>query len=198
MSNICIFGDSIAYGYYDSEGGWVDRLKRYYFQTGIDASVHNQAVSGDITDDILKRFKVECDAREPDVILFALGINDSQWLVDENQLRTDPVKFKRNLSELLTLAQTYTRKVFFIGLTNIDEDKVTPCPWKPSKAYYTRYVEKYNGIIESFCQEKSVPFISLSGILGIADLEDGLHPNTKGHQKMFEYLKEKFTQMNIV
>lgn len=191
MVNICVFGDSIAFGYYDSEGGWVDRLKRHYFKSGIDASVHNQAISGDSSDDILKRFKVECDSREPEVIIFAMGINDSIWLVDEKKISTEPERFRRNLSDLLHLAKTYTTKIIFIGLTDIEESRVTPCPWKPSKSYYAKYVVQYDGLIESFCKEENIVYISLSGLLSSADLEDGLHPNTDGHEKIFAFVKDR-------
>ena len=70
---ITVFGDSVAWGAFDEKkGGWVDRFKLHHSDC-----VYNLGVSGDKSFDLLKRFQVECVARKPNVIFFAVGINDS-------------------------------------------------------------------------------------------------------------------------
>lgn len=76
---VCIFGDSITQGYNDFDnGGWADQLKIYFNKENPDHSFFNLGISGDNTEDLLKRFKVEVEARNPEVFIIAIGINDSQ------------------------------------------------------------------------------------------------------------------------
>jgi len=101
---ICIFGDSIAWGAVDPEnGGWVAQLRRYFETNNYDIAVYNQGVSGDNTDDLSARFKIECEAREPQIIIFAIGINDSQYVKIEDNPRISLEKFQNNLVELISL-----------------------------------------------------------------------------------------------
>ena len=72
MTRICVWGDSIAYGNDDVEGGWCDRLKRYCNEKDSNQSIYDVAISGDNTDKLLKRFPTEVSARDPDVIIFAI------------------------------------------------------------------------------------------------------------------------------
>ncbi len=109
--NICVFGDSIVWGAYDPEnGGWATLLRNYfesadsppYFREAGDVEVYNCGVSGDKTEDLLKRFEVEAQAREPNLIIFAIGINDSPILLSSNQRRISDENFKNNIFKLHT------------------------------------------------------------------------------------------------
>ncbi len=61
--NVLVFGDSIAYGAWDEEGGWVERLKRYLHHRttsyGEYHLVYNLAVSGETSRGILERLEGE-------------------------------------------------------------------------------------------------------------------------------------------
>ena len=108
MPDICIFGDSIAYGFSDLEkGGWVNRLRLYVENEHPEwaCQVYNQGVSGDDTNDLLNRFKTEAEAREPEIIIFAIGINDSMYIEKQQNSRVALEQFKENLKELLTQAK---------------------------------------------------------------------------------------------
>lgn len=83
-TRLTIFGDSITWGACDYEGGgWSTRLRRY-FETSdkYDVSVYNLGIGGDATDNLLFRFGTEGLARNrfPQTIIFAIGINDSQYM----------------------------------------------------------------------------------------------------------------------
>lgn len=193
MSNrLCIFGDSITWGAVDPEnGGWVAQLRRYFETNSYDISVYNQGVSGDNTDDLVKRFEVECKAREPQIIIFAIGVNDSQYIKTKDNPRVSLEKFQNNLVQLINQSKNFSERVAFIGLTNVEEEKVMPIPWSDEEKFYdNENVYKYNSVIERVSQEYDVPFLNLFDLLGPKYLDDGLHPNTEGHKKIFLKVKD--------
>lgn len=199
MSTICVFGDSITWGAFDNEkGGWVERLRTSLWRKDID--VYNLGVSGDTTTDLLERFEVECKAREPDVILISIGINDSQHI--NNLPRTGLARFKSNIQKLIEIGQKFTSKIAFLGFNPVDESKTTPIPWSPEKHYTNGNIQKYNDIVKSVCGENNLPFIGIFEEWMKVNyrelLEDGLHPNSKGHQKIFEIVKEFLVENKIV
>lgn len=62
--NICVFGDSIAFGKYDPCGGWAARLAEFLearclAKKGDEFFVYNLSISGNHTGDILARFETE-------------------------------------------------------------------------------------------------------------------------------------------
>ncbi|MFP4514749.1 MAG: SGNH/GDSL hydrolase family protein [Parcubacteria group bacterium] len=198
---ICIFGDSITWGAFDPEnGGWVAQLRRY-FETNddYDIAVYNQGISGENTDDLLARFKVECAAREPQIIIFAIGINDSQYIKTKDNPRVSLEKFQNNLVELINQAKNFSNKIAFIGLTKVEDEKLMPIPWSTEEKYYDNdNVERYNAIIEKVSSEHNLPFLNLLDLLEFSDLNDGLHPNSNGHKKMFLEIKEFLQTKKLV
>ena len=196
---ICIFGDSIAMGAFDIEqGGWVARLKNYFWQNDYDVTIYNMSVSGDNTDDLLKRFKAESVPREPSLIVFAIGINDSQYVNSKNNPRVSLDKFKKNLSKLIVQAKEFTADIVFVGLTIVDEAKTMPIPWAKNKYYDNENVDQYNLAIRLFCEENKLSFISVLGLLNTNDLYDGLHHSDMGHKKMFEKVKDFILDKKLV
>ncbi|MBI2662850.1 SGNH/GDSL hydrolase family protein [Candidatus Woesearchaeota archaeon] len=73
-----------------------------------------------------------------------------------------------------------------------------PISWRRGIYYSNDVIEKYNTIIQKFCREKSIPFLELKDILGIKDLDDGLHPNSQGHAKIFRKVKQFLIDEKIV
>lgn len=190
--NICIFGDSITWGAEDFEyGGWVSHLRNYLFNKD-ESDVYNLGISGDVTTETLKRFDVEAGAREADVIMFALGINDSAFVQSKDARWTPLEEFRQNLLLLYKKAKKFTDKIFFVGLTPVDDAKLSPAPFASFPLFYNqKTVSVYNATIEAFCTEHDIPFIAMEGVLSLDDLPDGLHPNTGGHKKMFEKIKNE-------
>jgi acyl-CoA thioesterase-1 len=182
---IYVFGDSIAWGAFDEEkGGWVDRLKIHFFnQEDTDyAEVYNLGLPGMKTTDLLKRIEIECGDCNPDIIIFSIGINDSSF-------GTPIEEFRENLEKLCEKARKFTEKIVFIRLSGVDEEKTKPVYWNEDAWYVNAEIEKYDALIENFCQVKNLKYISLKGVLKDGDWEDGLHPNAKGHEKIFEKIK---------
>jgi lysophospholipase L1-like esterase len=188
--SICLFGDSITWGAWDPEnGGWATQLRRYFETNDYDISVYNQGVSGDNTDDLLARFEVECKAREPQIIIFAIGINDSRHVKSSGVKGVSLEKFQNNLMELVKQAKNFSEKIAFIGLTKVDQSSILKIRGI-EKFYDNDIIAQYNATIEKISSEYNLPFLNLLDLLEISDLYDGLHPNSEGHKKMFLKVKD--------
>jgi len=210
-TRILVFGDSIAYGNEDKNGGWVDRLKLFFIgksftDPNLYYSVYNLGVSGDTTEELLQRLEFETKQRLwPDdeiIIMFNIGINDLELINKEKRLKVSPQKFEANLQELIVTARKFSSKIIFIGLAPVDDLKVNPLPWFPEVSYKNEYVKKFNEITKLVCEKNNVYFIDILKDFLDADykklLEDGAHPNSGGHKKIFEIVKNFLIKNKIV
>ena len=195
---ICVFGDSITEGHCDyEEGGWVNRLKKYLKSEG-GVSVYNFGVSGDTTDGLLKRFDAEAEASNPEIIIFAIGINDSAHIASKNENYVPVKKFAENLAALSRKANAFTDKAVFVGITKVDEDKTAAISRDTDVSYRNKDIQGYDGAIKDFCEKNNLPFIEMYDLLDKEDLEDGLHPNSAGHEKMFQRVKDFLIENKII
>jgi len=190
MRSICIFGDSTAWGAWDIEkGGWVNRLWFYVAKrSGEDyVMIYNQSISGGTTDTILARFEAEAKIRNADAIIFQTGGNDASYEHASDNYLVQPDKFRSNLEEIIKRAKQITKNIIFMDLKNCDESKTTPVPWRD--IYYTNEnIQKYSKIMENVCKENNVSFLDIDPLEN-GDFDDGLHPNTRGHEKIFIQVK---------
>jgi lysophospholipase L1-like esterase len=201
--NILVFGDSIVQGAWDKEGGWVERLKKAINNKVVETDfkyyvlISNLGISGDKTTELLIRIEPEIIARQQDdletIIVIAIGINDSQFVISENSHRTPPKIFAKNIEILISIAKKYASKIFIVGLTPVDESKTVP--WDKNKCYKIEYCKKYNGILKSVSEKESIKFINVFDEFIKRDLKsllvDGLHPNTEGHKLLFETVQRQ-------
>lgn len=196
--DICIFGDSITWGAFDPEGGGrANRLRNHLEPDG--HMVYNCGVSGDSTEDLLFRFKTEATAREPELIVFAIGTNDSQYIHSKDNPRTTLEQFEKNLEELIKQSKDFTEKILFVGLTEVEEEKVMPIPWSNKNIFYdNENFKQYDGIIKKVCVESKLPYVEVSDLLQRGELSDGLHPNSKGHEKLFKAIKDKLEELQLL
>ena len=179
---IGIWGDSITYGAGDSEAlGWVGRLRKS-LETNENVSVYNFGICGDTTDDLLKRLSIEAEAIKPDVIVFAIGINDSSFPVGkiENKVRLE--NYKQNMRELTKLARSHTSKIYIVGATKVDEALIR----KSGTRFMNETIQTYNNFLKEFSKTEGLTFINVFDVIDVdADLDDGLHPNAQGYEKLF-------------
>ena len=190
-----IFGDSIVYGVGDIEmGGWVNRLRLHYDEKyDYDCRIFNMGIPGEITEETLKRFENECEYRfdkeQRNIIVFAVGINDTQDISGTNRVKLED--FEINISKIIEKARQYSSDILFVGLTNVDESKVVPIPWNSIKSYFNEKIIRFDSTLEKICNGENVLYIKLYDLLSLKDLYDGLHPNSFGHDKMYDkILKE--------
>jgi len=190
---ICIFGASSTWGAWDSEkGGWVNRLRLYLEKRTEDfIEVYNLGVNGNTTSDLLERFEVEAKARKPDILIFSIGDNDSALISLE--------KFEQNLIKLIRLARKFTKDIVFLGFKSIDESKTNPVPWNKAVSYSNERLSKYNSKLKEITDKEDLMYIEVKNLLDIKkDLEDGLHPNNEGHQKLFLKVKQFLLDKKLI
>ncbi|MFW6450594.1 MAG: SGNH/GDSL hydrolase family protein [Nanoarchaeota archaeon] len=193
MKFVCVFGASITQGFNDyKEGGWCDSLKREFFSKGL--AFHNLGISGDKTTDLLERFELEVKPRNPDAIIFSIGLNNTQYFPDTDEFRVSLDDTIKDFNALIEKALKYTSNIIILGLTKVNEDIINAdyIPRK-KKCLKNEYIKNYNEQIEKFAKKNNIKFIPLLDILDEDDLNDGLHPDTKGHWKIFEKIKDNIS-----
>lgn len=202
--NITIFGDSIVWGAYDPvQGGWATRLRNYfesadsppYFREGGDVMVYPLGIPGDTTMSLLERLETEARARTPEIIIFAIGINDTQFVNGLGHELVPLTQFCQNLENLLTIARQFTPRVFFVGLARVDETKTRPIAWDETRSYSNETIEQYDQALADFCMEKKLTYIPLAHLISFGDLFDGLHPNSTGHEKIFRRMWDELAPL---
>lgn len=152
--NILVFGDSITQGFHDDErGGWVGRLFSYCVSEMIRSdyekyvSVFNLGISGERSCDLIKRFNVEFDTRQQDgmATIFAIGINDSARNIKTDKNWCDINDYKNNLQQMINQAKIQGG-VVLLGLTAVDESKLTPIPWFSEYSHHQSDRDRYDNV----------------------------------------------------
>ncbi len=197
-----IFGDSITHGHWDSEGGWTNRLKNFLEQKTVRSnfknynSVYNLGIDGDTSAKLLARLEQEVKVRhggEKTVFVFAIGVNDSIFFNSENRFKVQPEIFSENIRQIINVARKFSPKIIFMGIAPVDDSRVDPIPWLPEASYKNEYVKKYNFILRDVCGQEKVGLLDLFEELGEKEfaekLTDGVHPDSKGHQQIFDIVQ---------
>ena len=208
MTTILVFGDSIAWGAYDSKpGGWVGRLEKFFKrEKGSDFELFNFAVEGDITTNLLHRYgaeiKSKIEGRSNIIIIIAIGVNDSYFIRMRNDFMTAPEEFQKNIRKLILIGRYFTTKIVFVGLAPINETMTAPILLNADHAYKNVNIKRYDDILKKTCQEQKVDFIEIYDNWLKTEykelLEDGLHPNEKGHKKLFQDVKDYLISKKII
>lgn len=191
IESICIFGDSVFWGAWDKEkGGWANRLWLDFEKNAReDLWLYNLSIPGGTTKTILERFETEAESREADGLIFQTGVNDSCFVGKDGPNMVSLEDFRKNLEEIIGRAKNITPNLIFFGLREVNEAKTKPVAWRD--IYYTNEeIKKYDAAIKEACEKNSVLYLNIFDLLTDEELEDGLHPNTTGHQKIFERVKE--------
>jgi lysophospholipase L1-like esterase len=183
---IGVWGDSITHGSCDSEAlGWVGRIRKA-LPTDDYNHIYNFGVCGDTSTDLLDRFAIEAKAIKPDHIVFAIGINDSKFPEGLDTHKVSLSDYKANLSELILSAKQYTDSIAVISATKVDPD------WRSARGsrFMNEEIAKFNEVLIALSNENYLKYIDVFETIDTTtDLEDGLHPNARGYQKMFEAIK---------
>jgi lysophospholipase L1-like esterase len=188
MFAITIFGDSIVFGRGDNKG-WVGRLKEDFQAKDYYNVVYNLGIPGDTSSTLLKRFDTECKARikysrkeDKHLLIIGIGINDSRLTKGGTSLK----KFESNVKKLVKIAKKYTKEVIFVGLTKVDKTAEN----YEGTSFFNDKIAKYNEILK----KQNVLFIEMPKV----SLDDGLHPDAKGYQKMYEIVKAFLVEKMLI
>lgn len=164
------FGDSLMAGFGLGPGeGFTDRLQSALLAKGHDVSVANAGVSGDTTSGGLARL----DWSIPDgtqLVILELGAND--------MLRgVDPALVEQNLDTMLSRLKARGISVVLAGM--VAAPNLGHAYGEQFTTIYPRLAEKYGAVL--------YPFF-LDGVAGekSMQLEDGMHPNARGVERMVE------------
>lgn len=184
---IGLWGDSITYGANDTEAlGWAGRLRKS-FPVESDVDVYNFGVCGDTTDDILKRFVIEANSIKPNIVVFAVGINDAKYPLNESMNKVPLERYKENMRELIKAAKDYTNTIYVVSATKADEAYMR----KSGTRFVNDVIKTYNDFLQDLSTSEGLTFINVFDTLDIrTDLADGLHPNAQGYTKMFDVIRE--------
>lgn len=202
--NICIWGNSITYGAWDTElGGWVERLRLFLEKrTNYHSIVYNLGVSGDTSKDVMKRFDIEAEARSSidgaiGMIMLSIGVNDALFDKAKGAHWVSVEDFRRNIEKLTKKAKKYTNKIIFIGNSRFDDSKTQPVPWAKDLYYTNGDLAKYERVLRETCEKSGIYYISPPELLS-EDFADGLHPNARGHEKIFRRVRDYLTEQKLI
>jgi lysophospholipase L1-like esterase len=198
---LLVFGASTTQGYWDSQGGYVERLNYYYNNLQMQdwskeqPKVMNLGVSGDTTANLLARMHNEAKARENEKgIAIALSVGSNNAAVRDGQEQS-PGEYIEDLKKLLQIAKSLTSQVLFIGFPAVDESRTTPVAWGDIHFKNDR-IKLFEDAAKTVCAEFNVPFVPIFQAMKdeadrgkVLQAHDGLHPNDNGHQLIFELVR---------
>lgn len=204
QARILIFGDSIAYGAWDHEGGWADKIKSLFHKQNLvmpdsKIQVYNLGIGGDTSTTLLDRIESEIVARKssdwPAYIVLAIGLNDVRTMAATGVRPISQDEFRENVGLIIDLAKKHAddadeiTKVIVVGLTQVQHARTTFKRY----TYSQTDVVAYDNILQSLAQDAGVSYCPLTKFLHEAALpksgvyhHDGVHPNTNGHQLIFQ------------
>jgi lysophospholipase L1-like esterase len=203
---VLVFGDSITFGLWDSQGGWADRLKRAYLAEQIQAAgpnediddphqIINLGIGGNTSRMLLARLEHECQARYfpdwPLAIVVAIGANDSKMPAGSNENLVPIDEFRRNLGEIVQLARKCSGRVVLIGLFPLRDETVSFVDFTFTQAK----VKAYDAVISEVAKEAGVPKVELFDLVMAREdraqlyFGDGLHPNDASHELIYSLVK---------
>jgi len=195
--NICVFGDSIIWGWGATESetrGWTNKLLSYvHNEIEGENVVYSLGIPGETTDGLVKRIENESYTRNPATIIIASGLNDCRYNRVLGQRAVDLEKFKNNIAEIIKIAKKFTQKIVFIGLTKVNEQLTIPLIWNDDELHRNEYIKQYNEELQQICEQEEIKFINVINLLNDDDIDaiDGIHPNMNGHEKLFKYIKDE-------
>lgn len=194
MRTILIFGDSIAMGFNASDQeGWAHHFKKFLEERESEARVVNLARDGSTTKDILSHIEKDLQTYSPEEVIIEVGLNDSAYSFDAHRPNIPREQFDKNIAEILEITKKYAKKVVVLGILRADERRSTFSDDKNIVYQYQNItIQKYNDSLRALSQASGATFVDPYLLLSDEELDDGYHPTTEGHLKIFEEVKKAF------
>ena len=191
--NIYVLGDSIVYGAWDEEKhGYVNRLKEEIKNNKKIENIYGLGIPGETSEGLVKRIDIELKPRNPNTIIIATGINDTIYIKSKNKEAVSQENFIKNIRKIIDIAKKYTNNILILGLTRVIEELTTPILWNDDEMYFNNTIKKYDKALEEFCNTNNIEYIKMFDLLEDEDFsDDGIHPNEKGHEKIYKVINEK-------
>lgn len=210
MTRILVFGTSIDHGFWSTEGGWVQILRRKLDKHSLnnekDYSLYNLSISGDNTERILERMENEIQARqnkeELHIYLGLGGGNDSQVEIETGENWISKEEYRENVQACINNAEIYADKLILFTTTPVDESKVYPMNWKDTHGYLNSEKKQYTEILREVAEERDLPLVDFFSMIDEEafkqKLEDGVHPDTEGHRELFELAEQDLQSRGLI
>ncbi len=200
---ILVFGDSIVYGSWDSQGGWVERLKKVAHAKTLQSQgeqktqVLNLGIGGDTSTKILKRLDAEITARFspswPFAFVFSFGANDERTI--QGKPETSLEEFKQNAQAIIDIAKKHSQAILFVAAPPLSQPEVM---FKGVEYSDERIVE-YQDALQEIVEAAGIKFVDVREALEAAEDNifsyDGLHPNDLGHQIIAEVVGPELEEL---
>ena len=169
---IVFLGDSIT-------DGW--RLNEYF----PDNDFINRGVSGQITSEMLGRFKADVIDLKPAAVVLLAGTNDLARGINI-------LTIENNYSMMADLAEKHDIKVIFASLLPVsDYHKDRNPAWEQTQVRPPLLIKALNQWMSTICEQRGCTYLDYYSAMVdqngqlTADLaDDGLHPNSKGYRIM--------------
>ncbi len=210
---VLVFGDSITQGYWDTDGGWVERIRKQYDSLQVtdlegrdEPTIFNLGISADNSKNILERIESETISRTRHgnlpTIVIQIGVNDSSTdsMPADESVSLPIDDYERNLRGIIEKAKPLSSKIILVGLSACDEARTTPVSW--GDYHYTNdAIKSYENKMKDIASELGVPFIPVFDQFkdavdrGKNLLPDGLHPNNEGHQLLSEIILKELAPL---
>ncbi|NUM57408.1 MAG: arylesterase [Bdellovibrionaceae bacterium] len=172
LKKMVFLGDSLTEGYgVDSSSTYTHLLQEKFDNNKIQWTVVNAGISGSTTASAVSRINWILKGNiKPDLFIIILGANDG--------LRGQKISgIKKNLSESIDILLQQKIPVI-LGQVQVPPN------------YGKEYSESFKNIFPQLAKDKKIPLMPfiLEKVAGIPELniEDGIHPNEKGHKIIFE------------
>ncbi|MCW5874232.1 MAG: hypothetical protein KIS88_06260 [Anaerolineales bacterium] len=186
MKTIVFIGDSITEGAADHEsGGWTRRLAATLPD---DWEAVHAGVGGDTIYLILERLEQDALIYKPDILVLAVGINDSRRYT-AGRYEVTLEDFEHGLAEFARRVAESGARVIVVGLTPVDEPRTLPIA---EDLHYTQIAARdYDAALQRFAEQHGYGYVPLMAAFelagGAAQLtSDGLHPTPAGHALIAE------------
>lgn len=212
MLNLLVFGDSITWGACDLEcGGWVQRLRLEFDRVQMSKSdlwlpVYNLGISGDTSAGVAQRIRNELavrhDPAEGSIVVLAIGINDSIVVRDPHEPQVTLAQYEENLERIAAEVKRVTDHLLLVGLTPVQQEKLDPLPWNPSKAYRLDRAHEFAQALDQFAAKNKIAIVHIWDDWRQRDLNvllsDGLHPNAAGHEDIYQRVSRRLKDAGIL
>jgi acyl-CoA thioesterase-1 len=141
-------------------------------------------ISGHTIVDILARLQYDALVHEPDIIVLAVGINDSLqfaklgWRnnVPLDDFKTGLAAFAEKIGEV---------RVVIVGLAPVDEKRTMPID--RDLMFSNKFARIYDETLQRFAVKGGYEYVDVAAVWAVnggaeALMADGLHPTPQGHE----------------
>lgn len=172
-TRILVLGDSLTEGYgISAAAAFPAVLEKNLSAKGHAVTIANGGLSGSTSAGAVSRLKWHL-RQKPDILILALGANDGLRGIS-------PAATQKNLSEVIAFAQAQHMQVLLAGM------RLPP-------NYGKKYPDDFQKMFQTLARKYRVPLLGflLEGVAAQPhlNLEDGIHPNEKGHQVIAKNLE---------